>query len=181
MELISILSVIGYYCVGNLIAISSSWYLFEVSILAFYSTIAFIIFLVISIVVRIIMRNKIIKKKNKYILVILNIVLIIAFLFFILLDINPIIKENKKRKNISNYVIDYLGNKYGNGDYIVEEIYDYYSNISLFYLFGNWGYAEEERLDNYILKIKSESLNTVYEVEINGDTQEIVRIDSILN
>lgn len=107
--------------------------------------------------------------------------IVFLFLFFILLDINPIIKENKKRKNISNYVIDYLGNKYGNGDYIVEEIYDYYSNISLFYLFGNWGYAEEERLDNYILKIKSESLNTVYEVEINGDTQEIVRIDSILN
>lgn len=125
--------------------------------------------IIISIIGRIILRNKLQNTKpnkgsSKTLLYIA--IIIIAFTITTIVDMKPVIEEKNKSKEYSEYVLQYLNKKYGNKNYKIEKIYNNnYCGLGCLDIGSSNSY-------NFVI---SSDFSKELDVEIRIPTKEIVR------
>lgn len=165
IEGISLMSPPIYAKIFKAINVGSSWSGLGVAIIGIIVAIPFGIFICISIIARIILRKKIIQTQEKSKLPWLILLIIILFIICTIPDIKPLIDERTRRKEFSNYIMTYLNDRYGNGNYKIEKIYNW----------NDCGLAclDMGRPNAYEFTIQSDNLDNNFTVKINIETKEI--------
>ncbi len=125
IERISIISVILYHCIYGFLDLSKSWGMAGVIIIDCFAILIYVIMLIISIITRNILNKKILLDQRKSKVLIITSIVIVLFIVFTIIDIKPLIDERVRRKEFSNYVMTYLNNRYGNGNYKIKKIYNW--------------------------------------------------------
>lgn len=165
IEGIFLISLPIYAKIFKAINVGSSWNELGVAIIGIIVAIPFGIFICISIITRIILRKKIMQTQEKSKLPWLIPLITILFIICTISDIKPLIDERNRRKEFSNYIMTYLNDRYGEGNYKIEKIY-------------NWNDCGLACLDMghpnaYEFTIQSDNLDKDFTVQINIETKEI--------
>lgn len=165
IEIFSIISVILYHCIYDFLDLSESWAMLGVAILDYFAIIIYVFTLIISIIIRIILNKKILFDQRKSKVLIISSIAIILFVISTIIDIKPLIDERVRRKEFSNYIMTYLNDRYGNGNYKIEKIYNW-NNCGLACL--DMGHPNA-----YEFTIQSDNLDNNFTVQINIETKKI--------
>lgn len=120
-----------------------------------FSFISNVIILIVGLIFKKTLKTNSVKiNKNSFFVSILVILLNIFVLFCL-----PLGKTNVTLNSGEKQVIDYLNNKYGNGNYKVINVYNEYSNS------GMW----DKNLSGYYYEIKSDYMNDTFIVNIDDN------------
>lgn len=165
VEIISIISVLIYIKIYSLLDISDSWNVFGVLILGFFVIAIYVFSLIISIITRIIIKKKILTNQKKSKIVILMFIITFLFIIVTAIETKPLIDERIRRKEFSIYLLTYLNNRYGNGNYKIQNIY-------------NWndcgiGCINNGHPNAYEFTIQSDYLNDKFIVQMNIETKQV--------
>lgn len=168
IEGISLISIPIYAKIFESLNVGSSWGELAIVLVGLIVSVIDEIFIIISIITKIILRKKIIHNQEKSKLLLLISLVIVLFIICTIPDIKPLLDEQNRRKEISENTITYLNNRYGNGNYEIESIND------LSYCFLCTGEKA------YELIIKTDYLDEKFKIKISMDTKEI-KEDSFLS
>lgn len=163
IEIVSLISIVIYATIYETLYVNdNNW---DGIVLAFFCLIVFgvyILFLTISIIIRIIVRKKLIQTQEKSKMLLLIAIITIFFIICTTIDIKPLIDERIRRKIVSKDTITYLNNRYGNGNYEIQSIKD------LSYCFLCVGESA------YELIVKSDYLDEKIKIKMSKDSKEVI-------
>ena len=169
IEIISAISIIPYniiyYCLNNIDSIRNLG-LFIISILGLPFL---ILFFIVSIIIFVILYRKLLNDSKISSFSRMFLVLALLFTITLALDIKPFFKEKARQKEYSNYIIDYLNNRYGESNYKINDIYN--SDDCYFMCINPHGG------DYYRFDVSSDYFDENFSVEISIDSKKIVDDD----
>lgn len=161
----SYIFIILYYFLYNYLDISNNWNILGVLIIGALTIGAYLLWTIISIITRIIVKKKISADKQTSKLSYIYIFIIILFVILSILDMKKLVDERVRRKEFSSYVITYLNTRYGESNYKIKDIY-------------NWNDCGLACIDSghpnaYEFTIQSDYMNEFFKVQIDIETKQI--------